>query len=209
MSHSRILKYLLLSCLVGAAVLIAACGDSDDTSSDSTSASIHLAGRLHAGHAWTRSSPGTLTIGTDKPAYPPYFEDNDPTNGKGFESAVAYAIADQLGFSPDEGRVDGRAVQLLLRARAEGLRLRHQPDLDHADARQAGRLLRAVLHGQPGGRRAARTPTPRRRNLAGGPEGRQDRRPDRHHQPRSGQRRDPARRASRRSSTPPTTSSPR
>ncbi len=41
---------------------------------------------------------GTLTIGTDKPAYPPYFEDDDPTNGKGFESAVAYAIADQLGF---------------------------------------------------------------------------------------------------------------
>ena len=39
-------------------------------------------------------------MATDKPAYPPYFEDNDPTNGKGFESAVAYAIADQLGYSP-------------------------------------------------------------------------------------------------------------
>ena len=38
-------------------------------------------------------SSGTLTVGTDKPAYPPYFEDNDPTNGKGFESAVAYAVA--------------------------------------------------------------------------------------------------------------------
>jgi polar amino acid transport system substrate-binding protein len=37
-------------------------------------------------------------VATDKPAYPPYFEDNDPANGKGFESAVAYAIADQLGF---------------------------------------------------------------------------------------------------------------
>src|SRR3954464_12848344 len=35
-------------------------------------------------------SSGTLTIGTDKPAYPPYFEDDKPTNGKGFESAVAY-----------------------------------------------------------------------------------------------------------------------
>jgi polar amino acid transport system substrate-binding protein len=38
-------------------------------------------------------------VATDKPAYPPYFEDNDPTNGKGFESAVAYAVADQLGFN--------------------------------------------------------------------------------------------------------------
>ncbi len=45
---------------------------------------------------------GTLTIGTDKPAYPPYFEDNDPTNGKGFESAVAYAVAENLGFTTDQ-----------------------------------------------------------------------------------------------------------
>src|SRR5215208_1519432 len=41
---------------------------------------------------------GQLTVGTDKPAFPPYFEDNDPTNGKGFEGAVAYAFADKLGF---------------------------------------------------------------------------------------------------------------
>lgn len=47
-------------------------------------------------------SPGTLTVGTDKPAFPPYFEDDDPTNGKGFESAVAYAVADQLGFAKSD-----------------------------------------------------------------------------------------------------------
>ncbi|MFP5350989.1 MAG: ABC transporter substrate-binding protein [Actinomycetota bacterium] len=45
---------------------------------------------------------GELTIATDKPAYPPWFIDNDPTNGKGFESAVAYAVAEELGFSEDE-----------------------------------------------------------------------------------------------------------
>ena len=57
---------------------------------------------------------GTLTIGTDNPAYPPYFEVppegttatapwelGDPTNGKGFESAVAYALASELGFAAD------------------------------------------------------------------------------------------------------------
>jgi polar amino acid transport system substrate-binding protein len=43
--------------------------------------------------------PGTLTIATDKPAYEPWFQDNDPTNGKGYESAVAYAVAEQLGFA--------------------------------------------------------------------------------------------------------------
>jgi polar amino acid transport system substrate-binding protein len=46
--------------------------------------------------------PGVLTVATDDPAFPPYFVANDPTNGKGFESAVAYAIANELGYSqPD------------------------------------------------------------------------------------------------------------
>ncbi|HEX5012889.1 MAG TPA: ABC transporter substrate-binding protein [Candidatus Limnocylindrales bacterium] len=57
---------------------------------------------------------GTLTIGTDNPAYPPFFqippegteatapwELGDPTNGEGFEAAFAYALADQLGFAKD------------------------------------------------------------------------------------------------------------
>lgn len=60
----------------------------------------------------TLVTPGTLTIGTDNPAFPPYFdfsdpavdpwELGDPTNGRGFESAFAYALADQLGFSATE-----------------------------------------------------------------------------------------------------------
>lgn len=55
-------------------------------------------------------SPGTLTIGTDNPAYSPYFTggpghewtgkyNNDPYTGKGFEDAVGYAVAKQLGFT--------------------------------------------------------------------------------------------------------------
>ena len=44
-------------------------------------------------------TPGQLTIATDSPAFPPWFSDNDPTNGEGFESAVAYAVADELGFT--------------------------------------------------------------------------------------------------------------
>jgi polar amino acid transport system substrate-binding protein len=48
------------------------------------------------------TSAGTLTVATDKPAYPPYFENDDPTNGEGFESAVAYAIGKQLGYSKED-----------------------------------------------------------------------------------------------------------
>jgi polar amino acid transport system substrate-binding protein len=42
--------------------------------------------------------PGVLTIATDDPAFAPWFSHNDPTNGKGFESAVAYAVAAKMGF---------------------------------------------------------------------------------------------------------------
>jgi len=45
---------------------------------------------------------GVLTVATDSPAYPPYFESNKPANGKGFESAVAYAVAAELGFKPSQ-----------------------------------------------------------------------------------------------------------
>ncbi|MCX4650480.1 ABC transporter substrate-binding protein [Streptomyces microflavus] len=44
---------------------------------------------------------GKLTVGTDKPAYAPWFSDDEPSNGKGFESAVAYAVAKQLGYGRD------------------------------------------------------------------------------------------------------------
>ncbi len=47
-------------------------------------------------------SPGVLTIATDSPAYPPWFAGNDPSNGRGFEGAVAYALAEQMGFTSDE-----------------------------------------------------------------------------------------------------------
>lgn len=83
-------KRLSLTLLLPALLLATGCGSSDD---DTTT----TAGSCKPGALPTEQS-GALTIATDKPAYPPYFEDNDPSNGEGFESAVAYAIADQLGY---------------------------------------------------------------------------------------------------------------
>lgn len=45
---------------------------------------------------------GVLTIGTSDPAYEPWMVDNDPTNGEGYESAVAYAVAAELGFAAED-----------------------------------------------------------------------------------------------------------
>ncbi len=46
--------------------------------------------------------PAVLTVATDSPAYEPWFSNDDPANGKGFESAVAYAVAEEMGFSADK-----------------------------------------------------------------------------------------------------------
>lgn len=44
-------------------------------------------------------SKGVLTVATDDPAYTPWFVDNTPSNGKGYESAVAYDVGSLLGFN--------------------------------------------------------------------------------------------------------------
>lgn len=89
------MKRLSLTLLLLAALYGLGCGSSSDTSS-STSAG---AASCPKGKLATEKQ-GVLTVATDKPAYPPYFENDDPTNGEGFESAVAYAIGEQLGYPP-------------------------------------------------------------------------------------------------------------
>ncbi len=88
---------------VGAALVtgLAACGSSGSTaSSGSTTASA--ASCSNSAIQKDLYTKGVLTVATDKPAYPPWFANNDPANGKGYESAVAYAVAAQLGFKKSQ-----------------------------------------------------------------------------------------------------------
>ena len=103
--------------VLAAGLLLAACAQ-ESSSTSSTSAAAPASSSAAASSAGEASptatadecskenlatlNSGKLTIGTDSPAYPPYFADDDPKNGKGFESAVAYAVADGLGFTSDE-----------------------------------------------------------------------------------------------------------
>jgi polar amino acid transport system substrate-binding protein len=86
-------------------LLLAGCGGSSSKSSQGTTTGSSCAkGDLNLVNA------GRLTVGTDNPAFPPWFGGNekspwkvsDPRSGKGFESAVAYAIAGKLGFAKNE-----------------------------------------------------------------------------------------------------------
>lgn len=88
-------KPVALIFLIAITGSVAACG-SDDGSSESSSGVVN-ASDCEADTLETLTA-GKLTIATDDPSFPPYIVDNDPTNGKGFESAVGYAIADTLGF---------------------------------------------------------------------------------------------------------------
>ncbi|HEY5942444.1 MAG TPA: ABC transporter substrate-binding protein [Solirubrobacterales bacterium] len=92
------LKKLSLALLLPALLLIAGCGSSSDDETGSTTAATCKPGQLPT------EQQGVLTVATDKPAYPPYFEDDDPSNGEGFESAVAFAIGKQLGYPKDKVR---------------------------------------------------------------------------------------------------------
>lgn len=76
------------------AVLLSACG-----TKSSSSTSTAAAASTCTPASMRTLTPRVLTVATDTPAYPPYFENNDPKNGQGFESAVAYAIASKLGYS--------------------------------------------------------------------------------------------------------------
>ena len=111
MRRHLVLAFLLL----GLASLAAGCGSDDDDEEAAPPAATGAA--TTAEDECTKESlqlveQGRLTIGTDNPAFPPWFDGgaeqgsewelNDPATGEGYESAVAYAIAEELGFSRDE-----------------------------------------------------------------------------------------------------------
>jgi polar amino acid transport system substrate-binding protein len=77
---------------------VAACGSSSSSSGPGTNPSGSAASCTKAGIAHKLFKPGVLTVATDNPVYTPWFVHNTPANGKGYESAVAYAVAKQLGF---------------------------------------------------------------------------------------------------------------
>lgn len=86
----------ILASLALVTLALTACAPADEnaspTPSDTSCAVENLAVK----------TAGKITIGTDSPAYSPWFVDDDPSNGEGFESAVAYAVAEQLGFAASD-----------------------------------------------------------------------------------------------------------
>jgi len=89
----KIRNGLVIALTVAFAFGISACSSSDST--ESASASCEKADLATV-------ADGVLTIANGEPAYYPWVIDDAPESGEGFEAAVAYAVATQLGFSKDE-----------------------------------------------------------------------------------------------------------
>ncbi|MGZ5384325.1 MAG: ABC transporter substrate-binding protein [Acidimicrobiia bacterium] len=111
--HKRSARFLVI--LVTLAMLGAACADEGgETTSTADETTTTEAGTSTTELAactvenLTLVTPGTLTIATGDPAFPPWVTDaeggfnDDPTAKSGFEAALAYEIASYLGFADDE-----------------------------------------------------------------------------------------------------------
>lgn len=84
-------KVIKLTPIIVAALLLSACSSSDDGKSASGSTECTAS-------ALQTLEPGVLTIATGEPAYYPWVIDDAPESGEGFEAAIAYAVAAQLGY---------------------------------------------------------------------------------------------------------------
>ena len=94
----RIIVAAAATTLIGS--VVAACGTtSSSVGGSGSSPAVSAASCSNASIQKDLYTKGVLTVATDNPVYTPWFVSNKPSNGKGYESAVAYAIAHQLGFT--------------------------------------------------------------------------------------------------------------
>jgi len=91
------MRKIALALSISGALLLAACGGS--SSSESTDAAKLAAGSGNECTAGKTLNDGVLTIATGSPAFGPWVVDDKPESKEGFEAAVAYAIATELGYS--------------------------------------------------------------------------------------------------------------
>jgi len=98
----------VVAVLAMAAALLTACAPADDDteaggdSTASASSSASPTADACAKESLQTTTPGSLTIATDKPVFEPWFVDDKPESGEGFEGAVAKAVAEKLGFTASE-----------------------------------------------------------------------------------------------------------
>jgi polar amino acid transport system substrate-binding protein len=103
-------RILLVAAVAAAASTgLGACGSQSTAGSGAAPSSSARSSSSAAAASCSNSSiqselyqKGALTVATDNPVFTPWFQKNNPSNGKGYESAVTYAIAAQMGFAKSQ-----------------------------------------------------------------------------------------------------------
>lgn len=88
-----VLRSVLVASAASLALVLAGCASSQAPTEDAGETAVADDGYI---------TPGKLTIATGETAYYPYVIDDDPASGEGFEAAIAYAVAEKLGFAHDD-----------------------------------------------------------------------------------------------------------
>lgn len=88
---------------IAAAALATLTACSGSTAPATSSSAVSSSSAAASGPASLQTmTTGKLTVATGQPAYSPWVDDNKPQSGKGFESAVTYAVAKQLGYAASD-----------------------------------------------------------------------------------------------------------
>ena len=110
------MRRALIATTLCASLLLAACGDDTDSATTDSLAPTETTGAKttdavapattaaggDAADCGSTITDGVLTIATGEPAFPPYVLDDAPESGEGFESAVALAVAKQMGYEGEQ-----------------------------------------------------------------------------------------------------------
>ena len=88
--------------IAASALLLTACGSSSETAASAAPSTAETAASACGPESLQTLTSGKLAIATGEPAYFPWVIDDAPETGEGFEAAVAYAVAAQLGFAKED-----------------------------------------------------------------------------------------------------------
>lgn len=91
-----------LAALFALSLLAVGCGSSSDGASGTTTTKAAGSAESCKTADLPLKTAGALKVATGEPAFEPWVVDDKPENGKGFESAVVYAVADQLGLKKSD-----------------------------------------------------------------------------------------------------------
>jgi polar amino acid transport system substrate-binding protein len=101
-NHQKpLMAFAIFLLMLGLAFALVACGGADTSEAPAEEPAVSEGNECALENLALYES-GKLTVATGEPVYPPWMMDDDPSNGEGFESAVVYALASEMGFAAED-----------------------------------------------------------------------------------------------------------